>query len=112
MNTINLIEVIVYSATNGKQPFVEWFNKLDKKAKSIILERIARVRKSNFGDCKSIKGSSIWELRLYYGPGYRIYFGKKGTQIVLLLTGGDKGSQTKDIAKAKQYWLDYTGKTK
>jgi putative addiction module killer protein len=51
-------------------------------------------------------GEGVWELRIDYGPGYRIYFGKKGTTIVILLTGRDKKSQDRDIAKAKKYWLD------
>lgn len=62
----------------------------------------------NFGDAKMIKGGEgIWELRIDYGPGYRVYFGKQGATIVILLTGGDKKSQNRDIAKAKRYWLDY-----
>jgi putative addiction module killer protein len=62
----------------------------------------------NFGDCKLIKGGEgVSELRIDYGPGYRIYFGKDKATIVALLIGGNKGSQTRDIAKAKRYWLDY-----
>ncbi len=62
----------------------------------------------NFGDAKRIKGGEgVLELRISYGPGYRIYFGKDGSTVVVLLIGGDKGSQNRDIAKAKRYWLDY-----
>ena len=73
-----------------------------------MLTRIGRVRLGNFGDCKYIIGSNgIWELRLDYGPGYRVYFGKEGTTIIVLLMGGEKRSQNRDIAKAKKYWLEY-----
>lgn len=60
----------------------------------------------NLGDHRSV-GDGVFELRLDFGPGYRIYFGRIGHQVILLLTGGDKSSQTKDITKAKQYWNDY-----
>jgi putative addiction module killer protein len=106
MSTI--IKVIIYTANNGKQPFIEWQQELDAKAKVVILSRLARIRGGNLGDCKQIKGGEgIWEFRIDYGSGYRIYFGKKGTTIIVLLTGGDKGSQNRDIAKAKRYWLAY-----
>jgi putative addiction module killer protein len=62
----------------------------------------------NFGDSKIIKGGDgIWELRINFGPGYRVYFGKKGTTIIILLLGGNKGTQERDIIKAKKYWLEY-----
>lgn len=72
------------------------------------MNRLDRIRIGNFGDAKKIQGGSgIWELRIDHGPGYRIYFGKKGTMIIVLLIGGSKKSQTRDIVKAKQYWLEY-----
>ncbi len=81
---------------------------MDTKARSIVLTRLRRVALGNFGDCKQLKNATgIWELRIDFGPGYRIYFGKKGNSIIILLLGGDKGSQTRDIAKAEQYWLSY-----
>lgn len=62
----------------------------------------------NFGDAKIIQNAEgIWELRIDYGPGYRIYFGKDGKTVVILLIGGEKKSQNRDIRKAKQYWLEY-----
>jgi putative addiction module killer protein len=70
-----------------------------------VLTRITRLRLGNFGDCKIIKRTNIiFELRIDYGPGYRIYFGKKDQALVILLIGGDKKSQESDIAKTKKYW--------
>ncbi len=103
-----LLKIITYSTRTGKEPFIDWLDDLDIKARAIILTRIARIRLGNFGDCKRIKdGDGVIELRIRYGPGYRIYFGKKGTGLIILLIGGDKGSQNRDIAKAKRYWLNF-----
>lgn len=68
--------------------------------------RLDRLRMGNFGDCKSIS-EGVCELRIHYGPGIRIYYGKIGKKVILLLCGGDKGSQTRDIIKAKEYLKDY-----
>ena len=66
------------------------------------------IRDGNFGDCKQLRGGDgIYELSIDYGPGFRIYYGKKGSTIIILLAGGEKGSQSRDIAKAKRYWLDF-----
>ena len=103
-----IIKIIVYTTYRGRQPFIEWQEGLATKEKAVVFSRLARVRGGNLGDCKQIKGANgVWELRIDYGPGYRIYFGKKGTTIVVLLIGGDKGSQNRDISKAKRYWLIY-----
>ena len=83
--------------------------KLNRTARGIISSRLVRIRLGNFGDCKSIKGKGIYELRIHFGPGYRIYFGKKGKKIILLLLGGDKKSQKKDIHKSYQMWQDFQG---
>ena len=103
-----LINIFIYTTQRGKEPFWDWQKKLDKSTRAIIRTRIDRVRLGNFGDCKTIKNSNgIFELRVGFGPGYRIYFAKKGSTIVILLIGGNKSSQKKDITKAKQYWLEY-----
>ena len=102
------IKIIIYSTSTGNEPYSTWEGELDTKTKAIVKNRLDRVRLGNFGDAKIIKGcEGLWELRIDYGPGYRIYFGKQGKTIVALLTGGGKGSQSRDIAKAKRYWLDY-----
>jgi putative addiction module killer protein len=101
------ITIIIYATKIGKEPYSDWEDTLDKKLQAIIKNRLDRMRLGNLGDLKRIKdGGGVWELRIDYGPGYRIYFGKKETTMVILLTGGDKRNQKRDIAKAKQYWSD------
>ena len=100
-------EVQRYLTPDGRVPFDEWFYSLrDGKTKNIINKRLNRVGFGNLGDYKSV-GEGVCELRINYGPGYRVYFGQIGTTIVLLLCGGDKSTQDKDIAKAIEYWIDY-----
>ena len=87
--------------------FDKWLKKLnDRKAKAKILLRLQRVEAGNLGDISSI-GEGIEEFRIHYGPGYRIYFRRQGEKIILLLIGGDKGSQESDIKKAKALWNQY-----
>ncbi len=101
------MEIEVYKTARGRRPFDEWFESIrEKTTRAKILTRLDRLRLGNFGDCKTIEGG-ITELRIHYGPGLRIYYAKIENRIVLLLTGGDKGSQSRDIGKAKEYWEDY-----
>lgn len=88
---------------NNRAPYSEWLSRLDRTVKARVLTRVDRVRRGNFGDCRSV-GDGVFELRLDFGPGYRVYYGKQGETIVILLCGGDKDSQTDDITKAKGYW--------
>jgi len=100
-------EVVVFRAKDGRVPFEEWLDDLkDKKAVAQVLARLARVRQGNLGDCKSV-GGGVSELRVDYGPGYRVYFGQKGRTLVVLLCGGDKRTQDRDIRLAKHYWHDF-----
>lgn len=83
------------------EEYARWFEALrDERAKSTIDRRISRVRLGNFGDSRSV-GDGVSELRIDYGPGYRVYFTREGDILVLLLCGGDKSSQTHDIERAK-----------
>lgn len=82
----------------------------DTKAQVKIDIRIARLRLGNFGDAKSV-AQGVYELRVHFGPGYRIYYGLEGDKIVLLLCGGEKKTQKKDIKKAKAFWKDYKEET-
>ena len=89
-------------------PFADWLDSLGVKEQAAVAARLARVEAGNFGDCKPVKSSrGIRELRIPKGPGYRIYFAEDGKFIVLLLTGGDKKTQKKDIQKAKEFWREY-----
>src|SRR3989338_6464423 len=97
----------VYHASSGQAPFEDWFEDLrDEKGKGIIIARLSRVRVGNLGDCKPV-GQGVLELRVDFGPGYRIYLGLDGRTIIILLCGGDKSSQSRDIRKAHEYWADY-----
>lgn len=99
--------LLVYKSSNGKEPFTTWLNRLkDGRDRRRILMRLRRLEQGNYGDIKHIRGR-LYELRLFFGPGYRIYFGKEGDTLIVLLTGGDKSSQDKDIRAALKYWEDY-----
>lgn len=110
---MSLLKTIIYKTSTEKEPFTQWLLDLDKTIGAIVLTRLKRISLRNFGDCKQLKHTSgVWELRIDYGAGYRVYFGKEGDTIVVLLVGGNKGSQERDIAKAQRYWLDYKGQKK
>lgn len=95
-------EIIIFEI-NGKKPLKEWiFSLKDIKTRTRILERIKRIGEGNLGDYKKID-SDLSELRLKFGSGYRIYFSELDNVIVLLLCGGNKSTQVKDIKKAKEY---------
>ena len=84
------------------EEFSRWFEKLkDRKAKARIQARIDRIELGNLGDVEPV-GEGVSELRLFYGPGYRLYFTRRSSVVVILLTGGSKSSQDKDIKKAKE----------
>ena len=96
-----------YETPDGREPFFEWFDSLkDNKTRSIILERLNRLRLGNLGDCRHL-GGSLYELRIHFGPGYRVYFGDVKGVIVILLCGGAKRTQRRDIQKAKDYWQEF-----
>jgi putative addiction module killer protein len=100
-------EVVAFRAKDGQAPFEVWLDDVDdKRAVARVLARLARVRQGNLGDCKSI-GEGVSELRVDYGPGYRVYFGQRGRTLVVLLCGGDKRTQDRDIRLAKQYWQEF-----
>ena len=93
-----------YINEGGRAPFRDWFESLrDFKAQEVIDTRMARVRLGNFGNCQPV-GQSVLELKIKYGPGYRVYFGRTGEKIILLLCGGDKSTQQKDIQTAHRFW--------
>jgi putative addiction module killer protein len=97
-------EIKKLELSGGLVPFDEWFDSLrDKRMQAAVDARLARVRAGNFGDRKSV-GGGVFELRIAFGPGLRVYYGLHGEQIVILLGGGDKGSQSRDIRRAQELW--------
>ncbi|OGT64133.1 MAG: addiction module killer protein [Gammaproteobacteria bacterium RIFCSPHIGHO2_12_FULL_45_9] len=109
MKSAQLISLEIYATDEGRVPFIEWLDSLkDKMVRYRIKERLDRISLGNWGDHKPI-AQGVLELRFDFGSGYRVYFGRKADTIVLLLCGGDKRSQKKDIKKAIQYWQDYLG---
>ena len=102
-----MIEVFRYQAGDGKEPLTEWFKSLrDKQAQAKVRIRLKRLEAGNFGDCEPV-GDGVLELREHLGAGYRVYFGRHGHMIVILLCGGTKKSQAADIKAAKEYWADW-----
>ena len=100
-------EVVLYVTDNDKCPFELWLDSLrDRQARVRIKKRIDRIEMGNLGDFKPV-GEGVMELRIDYGPGYRVYFTQVGAMIVLLLCGGDKRTQDQDILSAQQYWIDF-----
>ena len=86
---------------DGRAPVIDWLNSLDNITRKRIVQRILRIEDGNFGDCKRIS-NTISELRFNFGSGYRIYYTQIETTIVILINGGDKSTQKKDIEKAQQ----------
>ncbi len=107
MRHTNPRELRLYYTPTGRAPFSMWYDKIkDMNLQGRIDRRLEQVANGNFGDCRSV-GAGVSELRLHFGPGYRIYFGEVDNTIVLLLCAGDKSSQARDIRRAKEYWSQY-----
>lgn len=102
-----MIEIFRYQLEDGKEPVSDWLLSLkDKQAQAKIRIRIKRLETGNFGDSESV-GDGVQELREHLGAGYRIYFGRHGKAVVILLCRGTKKSQPVDIKSAKEYWVDW-----
>lgn len=100
-------DTYIYQALSGGCPFESWLEALkDRVGRAKIRARIARVRTGNLGRCDAV-GEGVFELKIAFGPGYRVYFGEVGHAIIILLAGGDKSTQKKDIKAAQDYWDDY-----
>ena len=102
-----MLEILRYQREDGREPFTEWLNAIrDKIAQACIRIRLRQVQAGNFGDCEPV-GEGIIELRVHVGAGYRVYCGRHGKTVVLLLCGGDKASQVADIKRAKELWSEW-----
>jgi len=102
-NSLNLLS---YEDARGRSPFDVWFTKLSSIAAAKVVVALAQLGRGNFSNVKSV-GASVHELKVAHGPGYRIYFGKEGNTMIILLGGGTKKRQRADIKAAKHRWVDY-----
>ena len=101
------IEIKAYQDTTGGTPYADWLDSLtDKKTKARVVARVNRMAAGNFGDCKPLR-DGVQELKIDFGPGYRVYLSKQGPVLVLLLCGGDKSDQSRDIERAIAYLKDW-----
>ena len=101
-----MIEIRYYVGSGNTEPFANWFAELDPTSSAKVTRAIARMQQGNFSNVKSV-GGGVLEYKIDFGPGYRIYFGRDGDKIVILLTGGTKKRQQRDIDAAQSYWRDY-----
>lgn len=104
-------EIRNYKTGDGEVPFDHWFNDLDSIAAAKITTAVLRMQSGNLGDHKSV-GKGVTERRIDFGPGFRVYFGRDGDEIILLLLGGTKKRQQKDIETAQAYWADFKKRKK
>lgn len=102
----DMSEIRYYVAASGDEPFGDWFASLEAVARAKVTRAIARMEQGNFSNVKSV-GAGVLEYRIDFGPGYRVYFGRDGETLVILLTGGTKKRQQRDIEDAQAYWQDY-----
>jgi putative addiction module killer protein len=101
-----MLEVRYYFADDGSSPFADWFAEVDAAARARITVAIARLGQGNLSNVKSV-GGGVLEYKIDFGPGYRVYFGRDGDVLVVLLTGGTKKRQQRDIKSAIVFWADY-----
>ena len=101
-----MVEIREYLGRSGRSPFGKWFDSLDSAAASKVTVALVRLEQGNFSSIKGV-GSGVYECRIDFGPGYRVYFGKDGEALVILLGGGTKKRQNADIQNAMEHWKNY-----
>jgi len=107
-----MFEIRRYRTAAGDEPFTHWLADLsDRQARARVLARLERLAIGNFGDCKFLR-DGVSELRIDWGPGYRVYFGRDGRSVIVLLCGGDKRKQDPDIERAIELWQEYESRKK
>jgi putative addiction module killer protein len=104
---MNIRKSVIYRTASGIEPYTRYVESLqDARAAAKIKIRVTRAEMGNLGDCRSV-GQGVVELRINFGPGYRVYVGLQGNDLLVLLCAGDKHTQHRDIADAHKYWDDY-----
>jgi putative addiction module killer protein len=99
--------VLEYQTENWRKPYAEWVKGLkDRTGAAIIRSHVTRMELGHFGNHRPV-GDGVWEMKIHFGPGYRVYYLHDGERVVILLCGGDKDTQARDIAQAKNYATDY-----
>lgn len=106
-----MAELKEYLKADGSSPYVDWFNGLNAEAAAKVTVYITRVGNGNFSRVESVRGG-VFECKIDFGPGYRVYFGKDGDKWIVLLGGGTKKRQQNDIQEAQTLWLDYKKRKK
>jgi putative addiction module killer protein len=106
-----MVEIREYQDTGGRSPFRRWFEELDSEAAGKVTTALYRMGQGNFSNAKGV-GTGVYEFRVHFGPGYRVYFGKDGESLVILLGGGGKQRQERDIQVAMDRWEDYKQRKK
>lgn len=101
-----MIEVREYTEPDGRSPFQRWFRELDPRAAAKVTAALTRLTQGNVSNVKSV-GQGVMEARIDFGPGYRVYFGRDGERLVILLGGGTKQRQQRDIQTAQTLWSTY-----
>ena len=101
-----MIELRYYLVADGQSPFEQWFSGLDSAAGAKVSVALVRLEAGNLSNVKAV-GEGVFEYRIDWGPGYRVYFGRDGAVLVILLTGGTKTRQQRDIGTARALWADY-----
>jgi putative addiction module killer protein len=101
-----MIDVREYNDRDGRSPYADWFNRLNAQAAAKVTTALTRLGQGNFSNVKGV-GSGVFECRIDFGPSYRVYFGKDGERLVILLAGGTKKRQQQDIETAIARWQDY-----
>jgi putative addiction module killer protein len=101
-----MIDVREYNDRDGRSPYVDWFDRLNAQAAAKVATALTRLAGGNFSNVKGV-GSGVFEFKIDFGPGYRVYFGKDGDRLVILLGGGTKKKQQRDIESAIVNWQDY-----
>ncbi len=106
-----MIEIRAYIDYEGGSPYAKWFNRLNAPAAAKVVTALVRMEQGNMSNTQSV-GSGVFECRIDFGPGYRVYFGKDGDTLIILLGGGTKKRQQKDIQNARTIWKEYKQRKK